>query len=70
MVRGGWAAYYPSPYVDHHGEQDAGFRRGLPLALSEQRYEALATLWANHKAAIEVAQARNTKDRVIKMWWY
>lgn len=70
VVRGPWAAYYASPYVDHHGEQDCGFRRGLPLSLSEERYSALAAMWASHKVSVEVAQARNTKDRVIRLRWY
>ena len=70
VVRGPWAAYYASPYVDHHGEQDCGFRRGLPLSLSGERYTALGALWAAHKVSVEVAQARNTKDRVIRLRWY
>ena len=51
LVRENWACYYPSPYVDHHGEQDCGFRRGLPLSLSPQRYQALTTLWVSHKVS-------------------
>lgn len=49
ILRDTWAAFYASPYVDHHGEQDLGFRRGLPLTLSEQRYEAMTCMWGQHK---------------------
>lgn len=33
LIRGPRAAYGPSPYVDAHGEEDPGLRRGKPLFL-------------------------------------
>ena len=70
LIRNRFAAYYPSPYVDHHGEQDWGFRRGMPLSLSEARYQQLAAVWARHKVAVEVTKERNTKDSIIRQNWY
>ena len=58
ILRDTWAAFYASPYVDHHGEQDLGFRRGLPLTLSEQRYEAMTCMWGQHKVRCALDSSR------------
>lgn len=37
LLRGPYAAYWMSPYVDEHGEEDHGLKRGRPLHLSTER---------------------------------
>merc|ERR1712127_250995 len=64
------SAYSPSLYVDEHGEEDVGLRRGRPLFFSEDRYQALETLWRTHGIPREVSQIRSTSDRVIRDNWY
>eukprot|EP00804_Cyclotella_cryptica_P008773 CCRYP_015624-RA/>CCRYP_015624-RA protein AED:0.01 eAED:0.01 QI:221/1/1/1/0.6/0.66/6/2355/3495 len=64
------SAYSPSLYVDEHGEEDVGLRRGRPLFFSEDRYQALETLWRSHGIPREVSQIRSTSDRVIRDNWY
>ena len=41
LVRGPHASYAPSIYVDDHGEEDVGLRRGAPLRLHAGRVAAL-----------------------------
>jgi hypothetical protein len=64
------SAYSPSLYVDEHGEEDPGLRRGRPLFLNEARYRALELLWRQQLIPREVAQIRSTSDRVIRDNWY
>jgi len=64
------SAYSPSLYVDEHGEEDVGLRRGRPLFFSDERYQALETLWRTHGIPREVSQIRSTSDRVIRDNWY
>jgi len=64
------SAYSPSLYVDEHGEEDVGLRRGRPLFFSEERYQVLETLWRTHGIPREVSQIRSTSDRVIRDNWY
>lgn len=64
------SAYSASIYVDQHGEEDPGLRRGRPLFLNEARYKALETLWRQQGVPREVAQIRSTSDRVIRDNWY
>jgi len=64
------SAYSPSLYVDEHGEEDVGLRRGRPLFFSEERYQAIETLWRTHGIPREVSQIRSTSDRVIRDNWY
>jgi hypothetical protein len=64
------SAYSPSLYVDEHGEEDPGLRRGRPLYLNEVRYRALELLWRQQLIPREVAQIRSTSDRVIRDNWY
>jgi Proteolysis_6 C-terminal len=64
------SAYSASLYVDEHGEEDPGLRRGRPLFLNEARYQALELLWRQHGVPREVAQIRSTSDRVIRDNWY
>ena len=64
------SAYSASLYVDQHGEEDPGLRRGRPLFLNEARYHALEILWRQQGIPREVAQIRSTSDRVIRDNWY
>ena len=64
------SAYSPSLYVDMHGEEDPGLKRGRPLFLNEDRYRALEKSWRQQGIPGEVAQIRSTSDRVIRDNWY
>eukprot|EP00934_Nitzschia_sp_Nitz4_P005331 Nitzschia sp. Nitz4//scaffold51_size120721//17088//26419//NITZ4_003718-RA/size120721-snap-gene-0.34-mRNA-1//-1//CDS//3329553835//5321//frame0 len=64
------SAYSASLYVDEHGEEDPGLRRGRPLFLNEARYKALESLWRQQGIPREVAQIRSTSERVIRDNWY
>ena len=64
------SAYSASLYVDEHGEEDPGLRRGRPLFLNETRHRALELLWRQQGIPREVAQIRSTSDRVIRDNWY
>jgi hypothetical protein len=64
------SAYSASLYLDENGEEDTSLRRGRPLFLKEERYEALENLWRQHGIPREVAQIRSTSDRVIRDNWY
>lgn len=64
------SAYSPSLYVDEHGEEDPGLRRGRPLYLNESRYRALELQWREQAIPRQVAQIRSTSDRVIRDNWY
>ncbi|KAL3924864.1 MAG: hypothetical protein SGILL_000787 [Bacillariaceae sp.] len=64
------SAYSASIFVDEHGEEDPGLRRGRPLFLNDARYRALEKLWRQQGIPREVAQIRSTSDRVIRDNWY
>ena len=70
LIHNNKSSYSSSLYVDEHGEEDPGLRRGRPLFLKDERYEALETLWRQHGIPREVAQIRSTSDRVIRDNWY
>lgn len=70
LLRHEFAAYYPSPYLDSHGEPDHELRRGRPLYLSQRRYAMLAALLAQHGVGREVARLRNDADRVVRLSYY
>lgn len=62
IIGGSMAAYFPSPYVDAHGEEDVGLQRGRPLRLDAARYKYLESLWANHRIFTEVSRQRNQRE--------
>lgn len=70
LIHNNKSAYSASLYVDEHGEEDPGLRRGRPLFLKDERYESLEKLWREHSVPREVAQTRSTSDRVIRDNWY
>ena len=46
ILSGSHACIYSSPYLDMHGEEDPSLKRGKPLYLDKNRYQALNLLWA------------------------
>lgn len=62
IIGGSMAAYFPSPYVDAHGEEDVGLQRGRPLRLDMARYRYLESLWLNHRIFTEVSRQRNQRE--------
>ena len=68
--RGPHACYSISPYVDDHGEEDAGLRRGRPLHLDAERMQTLSKLWAQHAISGEVVHERVMRDRVVREGYY
>ncbi|GAQ87200.1 hypothetical protein KFL_003380050 [Klebsormidium nitens] len=47
LLRNGRQTVWLSPYLDAHGEEDIDLRRGKPLFLSEERYNALTEMVAS-----------------------
>ena len=70
LIRGPHAAYSISPYVDEHGEEDSGLRRGRPLHLDADRMRQLGRLWASHAVAGEVVRERVLRERVIREGYF
>ena len=70
LLRGPHACYSISPYVDDHGEEDAGLRRGRPLHLDAERMQTLSKLWAQHAISGEVVHERVMCDRVVREGYY
>ncbi|CAM9640594.1 unnamed protein product [Ectocarpus sp. 8 AP-2014] len=70
LIRDSRGAYYPSIYLDDHGEEDAQLRRGRPLFLNKHRYDSLKQLYLRHKVAQEVSAIRASSDRVIRENYY
>ncbi|OWZ21313.1 hypothetical protein PHMEG_0004147 [Phytophthora megakarya] len=62
VIGGSMSAYFPSIYVDIHGEEDIGLQRGRPLRLDMGRYRYLESLWLNHRIFTEVSRQRNQRD--------
>ena len=58
LVDGARSSFYPSLYLDAHGEEDRGLRRGKPLFLSAQRQAAIHKLWVSQAVPLEVARSR------------
>lgn len=64
LLHGDRASYFPSPYVDEHGERQK-LSRGKPLYMDERRYEFLEAMWLNHEISREVILKRSVSPRVI-----
>jgi hypothetical protein len=65
LVTGGRAIFVPAPYVDAHGDTDPNLKRGRPLTLHPERYEALQRLIADHKLSNEVSRTRNSASQIL-----
>jgi len=63
------ACYFPSPYVDPHGEKHTQFR-GKPMTLDPGRFEELESLWLDHQFPQEVVGVRCTAPRVVIIDYY
>ncbi|KAI9907918.1 hypothetical protein PsorP6_004294 [Peronosclerospora sorghi] len=63
---GSTAAYFPSVYVDLHGEEDVVLQRGRPLRLDRERYAHLESSWRTHRIFTEVSRLR--KWRIECLW--
>ena len=70
LMRDGHAAMARPFYVDSHGEDDQGLRRGRPLFLDAQRYQALEQLYATHRIASEVARLRMSNRGVLREYYF
>ena len=70
LLSGMKSVYWKSIYVDSHGEEDIGLKRGRPLFLNQARLQALKDLYLNHDIVKVVASIRSTSDRVIREGWY
>ena len=70
LVDGGRAAYHGSIYLDAHGEEDRGLRRGKPLYLNAARIAELAALWRAHGVPLEVARARASASTLIPLEYF
>ena len=72
ILRGVFAAYRPSVYVDAHGEDVRHIMGGKhrPLYLDDSRYAELNLIWSSYSCGLLVAQLRSTSDRVIKRGWF
>jgi len=53
------AGQWGSLYLDAHGEEDRGLKRGKPLLLSEERFAMLEHHWLSHSF-----------DSVCKRWFW
>jgi allophanate hydrolase subunit 2 len=60
-----------SPYLDAHGEEDAGLKRGRPLRLARAVYGALSALWA--AGGVDADPYMTSHARVMEeeeaRWW-
>jgi len=70
LIRSRFASFYLSPYLDSHGEEDIGLRRGRPLSLNATRYDNLCLLWYNQLIARDVSRTRNQSERVIRQNYF
>ena len=76
------AAYYPSPYVDAHGETNRFVivwlclmlnrlnARGKPLFLDNDHYEGLQKMWLEHGFPQEILSRRSLSEMVVIMNHY
>lgn len=59
VLMGERRTFWPSPYLDQHGEEDIKLRRGKPLYLSPARYRSLVELVLNpEKIAFQARDGR------------
>ena len=58
LVLGRRHTWWGSLYLDAHGEEDHGLRRGKPLFLSPARVAAMHRLWLAQAVPLEVARSR------------
>jgi len=54
LVFDGIAGMYMTPYLDPFGEEDIGFKRGLPLRLNGVRYKQLQDIIVTHSLGTKI----------------
>ena len=69
LCHGRRCAYFPTPYVDIHGESHQSYR-GKPLHLDPQIYGLLKSMWLAHKIPREVYSRRTASTRMIILGYY
>jgi len=62
--------FWLSPYLDAHGEEDEGLRRGRPLFLDMERYEQLRTIWTRHQVANTIAKESAAHQALGFIQWH
>lgn len=67
VIHGSRASFFPSPYVDAHGERQRHSHRGRPLFLDERRYSVVRGLWAKHLVAHEVHMGQPLVSRSYRV---
>ncbi|KAL6074411.1 E3 ubiquitin-protein ligase ubr1 [Balamuthia mandrillaris] len=60
--------FYLSPYLDSHGEEDFGLKRGRPLFLDPSRKEQLRMLFLKHEIGV-LANRKATSSESVSMHW-
>ena len=65
LVDGPRSSFYPSLYLDAHGEEDHGLRRGKPLYLDAQRVASIHRLWLSQTIPLEVARSRASAAHTV-----
>ncbi|XP_032523092.1 E3 ubiquitin-protein ligase UBR1 isoform X1 [Danaus plexippus] len=61
-------AMLPAPYLDTYGETDQGLRRGNPLQLCNERYQALRMVWLSHGIHERIARGLDSNMLVTTTW--
>ena len=69
LLHGNRASYFPSPYVDQHGERQRQMR-GKPLFLESRRYSILEDLFRGHEVPREIASKRSTLPQIVRLNHY
>jgi len=69
LLFGNRASYFPSPYVDQHGERQRQMR-GKPLFNDERRYAILEDLFRGHEVPREIASKRSTLPQIVRLNHY
>jgi E3 ubiquitin-protein ligase UBR2 len=61
--------YVPPPYLDEYGESDPGLRRGNPMKLDVEKYNAIRKLWLTHGIPEEISRNSEKSTTVVTTEW-
>ena len=71
ILRNGRYAYWGSPYLDDHGEEDIDIKRGRALRLNKERFDELHRLWVQgvieHDSRVLSCTVREQRDEWLDM---
>jgi hypothetical protein len=70
LVCGSFGVVMDAPYLDPHGQHDAGMRRGRPQQLEPRQLGARRSLCLGHGLGPTVCQMRNYVETVIYGSYY